>query len=57
MMSGLNSSTKLKPYYVPKKDVYKKVVIEKPKLLVNNVISSIKVGDRTKMILKDSSLG
>ena len=57
MMSGLNSSTKLKPYYVPKKDVYRKVKIEKPKLLVNNVISSIKVGDRTKMILKESSLG
>ena len=30
---------------------------EKPKLIVNTVIKSIKVGGRSRMILRDSSLG
>lgn len=39
------------------KDPFAKVVKKKPKLLVNHLVTSIKVGDRTKMILKESDLG
>jgi len=41
----------------PLKDVFSKQTEDKPKLLANNLIKSIKVGNRTKMILKDSLLG
>jgi len=39
------------------KNEWTKVVKEKPKLLINHVIKSIRVGDRTQMILQDSNLG
>jgi len=38
-------------------NVFAKKTKKKPRLLVNHLIDSIKVGDRTKMMLQDSELG
>lgn len=47
----------VEPGSVPIKDVFQKTEKKKPKLLVNHLVDSIRVGDRTKMMLKDSQLG
>ena len=39
------------------KDPFAKIVKKKPKLLVNHLVTSIRVGDRTKMMLRESDLG
>ena len=53
-VNGLNT-TMTSP--VPQSVFEKKKEPEKPKLLTNTLIKSIKVGGRSRMILRDSSLG